>query len=242
MVRLPKWRADEPTPEIDARWQRQIEGDEGMAVTYGPNFARYLRGNKGRLRPLPRLAGGARVYYRQYQEPAGFTMIADQSAATGTSEALLWPFNFTAIPAQALVPGQQVQIHAYGAATTPGASATTMTINPRWGTTTGGVTLGISGTSATVIASQTAVPWYLEFMATVRTVSDSATSSTVKSGGFICGITMGASATVPAILVMGGAAATVDTVSAEGIVFGVTLSGSASWTMTTQGVAIEVLN
>ena len=52
-----------------------------MFVTRGPN--------------LQRLIGGARVYYRQYREPAGFTMIADQSAVTGTAEALLWPANFS---------------------------------------------------------------------------------------------------------------------------------------------------
>ena len=92
------------------------------------------------------------------------------------------------------------------------------------------------------MASQTAVPWWLKFLATVRTVSDTATSSTVTGGGILCGIACGASATVPSIMVMGGTAATVDTVSAEGLVFGVTLGGSASWTMTCQGVAIEVLN
>ena len=127
-------------------------GREQVLVTRGPNLQR-----------LDRIAGGARVYYRQYQEPAGFTMITDASAATGTAEALLWPANFTSIPAQALVPGQHIEIHAYGVATTPGSAATTMTINPRWGTTTSGVTLGISNTSATVVASQTAVPWWLNF-------------------------------------------------------------------------------
>lgn len=224
----PYWR-DQPEPAWGAG------GREQVLVARGANLRRYDEG----MRPI---AGGARVYYRQYQEPAGFTMIASQTAVTGTAEALLWPANFTSIPAQALVPGQQIEINAYGVATTPGSAATTMTINPRWGTTTSGVTLGISNTSATVVASQTAVPWWLKFLATVRTVSDTATSSTVTGGGILCGITCGGSATVPSIMVMGGTAATVDTVSAEGLVFGVTLGGSASWTMTTQGVAIEVLN
>ena len=64
----------------------------------------------------------------------------------------------------------------------------------------------------------------------------------MKGGGILTSIACGASATVPSIMVMGGAAATVDTVSAQGLVFGVTLGGSASWTMTTQGIAIEVVN
>jgi hypothetical protein len=169
-------------------------------------------------------------------------MIANAATVSGTSETLLWPYQFTGIPSQALVPGQQVQIMAFGVATTPASAATTMTINPRWGTATSGVTMGISNTSPTVVASQTNVPWFLNFLATVRTVSDVATSSTVLGAGTIDGITTGTSATTVNHLVMGGTAATVDTVSAEGIVFGVTLGGSASWTMTTQGIALEVLN
>lgn len=255
--RAPKWRP-RTEPKNDARLDRYLEAHgvdpatrlkeyeipaDNLSVSLGPNITRHMREEGGkRFVSLPIMGGGARVYYRQYQEPAGFTMIANQTPITGTAEAILWPYQFTGIPAQALVPGQQVQIFAYGVATTPASAATTITINPRWGTTTGGVTMGISNTSGTAVASQTAVPWNLQFLATVRTISDAATSSTVTGGGFATSITFGTSATVPAILVMGGTAATVDTVSAEGIVFGATLGGSASWTMTTEGVSLEVLN
>jgi hypothetical protein len=243
---LPK----EPTNQPGA-WGFNRNEDK-LFVSYGPNIGRLMRGNRGRFRmlpfkrqpksPFPIIAGGARVYYRQYQEPAGFTVVTDQTQISGTSETLLWPYQFTGIPAQGLVPGQQVEIKAFGVATTPASAATTITLNPRWGTTTGGVTLGISNTSATVVASQTGVPWFLNFLVTMRTVSDVATSSTVKGAGTCCGITMGGSATIPSVLVMGGTAATVDTVSTEALVFGATLGGSASWFMTTQGIALEVLN
>jgi hypothetical protein len=195
-----------------------------------------MRGNKGRLR----IGGGARVYYRQYQEPAGFTMIASQTAIAGTSEVLLWPYQFTAIPAQALVPGQQIEVTAWGIMSTAASAEGTFTINPRWGTTTGGVTLGLSDTSITLPASLSNVPWYLKFSATVRTVSDTATSSTVVGAGFLVSTGL-STATAGGTSIMGGTVATVDTVSSQGLVFGVTL-GSASDGMTTQGIAIEALN
>lgn len=246
----PEWHPS-TKPHSDPRIEQELSDREQIVVAWGPNITKMWLGRRGNFRPrkryrdwrdLPLMAGGGRQYYRNYQVPAGATMMADQTAITGTAEALLWPYNYTAIPAQILEPGAQIQIFAYGVATTPGSAATTMTVNPRWGTTTSGVSLGISNTSATVVISQTAVPWFLTFIATVRTTSIVATSSTVKGGGTIAGITMGSSATVPATLVMGGAAATVDTVSAEALVFGTTLGGSASWTMTTEGVSFEVIN
>jgi hypothetical protein len=187
---------------------------------------------------IPVVAGGGDVNFRQYQIPAGFTMIAAQSAITGTAEALMWPYQFTAIPAAQLQAGQQIEVCAWGIMSTAAAPGT-LTINPRWGTTTGGVSLGISNTSPTQAASLTAVAWYLKFNATMRVPSVTATSSTVSGGGFFVCQAIG-SATAPGTMVFGGQA-TVDTVSNEGIVFGATL-GSASDSITTEGVTIETLN
>lgn len=176
-------------------------------------------------------------------------MIADQTAVTGTADVLLWPMNaatspYTTIAANEINHSQKViQVTAGGVSTTPASAATTMTCNPRWGTSTGGVTLGISRASATAIVSLTAVPWMLSFRLVFRVASYVATSATCTGNGVLECDTIGTSSTNPSGAInFGGTSATVDTTTAQGICMTVVLGGSASWTMTTKWVTMEYLN
>jgi len=172
----------------------------------------------------------ARQYFSEVLEPI---MPADQTAVTGTSEAGLWPTTFTSLAANDLKAEKVIRITAWGLMTTAASSPGTLTITPRYGTSTGGTTLGISAASATLTTSQTNVAWYLTATATCRTVGSSGTM--VLGGIIVC------NAAFAAPLAFGGTTATVDTTAASGIFIGVTL-GSASDSMTTKGVAFETLN
>ena len=191
----------------------------------------------------PRFAGGDRQYGRAVEEPAGSQLVADPTAITGTAEALMWPAALTAIGANTLKQGMQIQLTAFGVATTPAAGATAMTINPRYGTTTAGVSLGISNTPANPPISQTNVPWFMEWSMTVRSFTPgTASSMTLVGGGNFTSIVAGTVA-APGTLVFGGTVVTnADQTSAQGLVFGAILGGSASFTLTTRGVVFEYLN
>jgi hypothetical protein len=175
----------------------------------------------------------SRQYFRELTEPV---MVASQTAITGTSEAALWPTVFSTFAANSLRPGQMLQVTAFGIITTPSATPGTMTVTPRFGTTVSGTSLGGAGPSGTLNTSLTNTPWYLDFLMTVRSVG---TSATVVGVGRIVTLALPSS---PGNLSFGGTVATVDTTAAAGIWLGITLSVGTSPTMTTQGLAVEVLN
>ncbi len=206
-------------------------------IRWGPRLSRRWAERMG---SMPVIQGAGDVQYRSYVKPNGYTMNAAQTQITGTSEALLWPYTWTAMTAQFLDVGEMIQIHATGIMTTAASSPGTLTINPRWGTSTSGTTLGISNTSTTLATSLSNVAWVLDFIAVMRAVSLSATSSTATGAGHFHCQSIG-SATAPGTMVLGGTVATVDTVSAEALVFGAVM-GSASDTMTTELVCFELIN
>jgi hypothetical protein len=170
----------------------------------------------------------------------------DYTQVTGTAEAALWnatgaaPVPPTGFAANEVRAGQIWQITAHGVTTTPGASATTLTLTPRWGTSTGGTALGASGASNTALISRTNDPWWLTGQLEVRQVGSS--GSVVIGGDFTCAA-IGTAAANPGQVVFGSTAAvTVDTTVAAGLWMGVTLGGSASWTIKTLGVSFVPLN
>jgi hypothetical protein len=154
----------------------------------------------------------------------------DLTAVTATTEAGLWTVaNQTPIPALYPRSGQTFELVATGIMSTA-ASASTLIITPRYGTTTGGVTLGPSVTQ-TVPASLTAVGWYMHAILNFRKVDNSAaTQSVVMCGGVFVGTGTIATAGTAFTLPFGGTSGTVDTTAAGGLFIGWTLSVAGSVT------------
>jgi hypothetical protein len=192
--------------------------------------------SRSRQRDLDELGipQASRQYFNEIIAPVP---TADVTAITGTAEAIMWPASpWSSLPANTLQVGQALRIFAGGVMTTPAATPGTMTITPRFGTSTAGTTLGASVASPTLIVSLTNVPWSLIAVFACRSIG--ATGSGVMSGHFECqavGPAPGAG------LNFGGTVATIDTTAAAGIVFGATM-GSASDSLTTRYVAFEALN
>lgn len=118
------------------------------------------------------------------------------------------------------------------------ASTGTLTITPRWGLTTGGVTMGAS-VAQTTPGATTNQPWFLDFVAVVRTVgAPGANSTVIGTGRFHTNATGSAGTAVS--LALGGTSATVDVSIATGICIGWTLS--VAGTVTPQFAYIQSLN
>jgi hypothetical protein len=173
--------------------------------------------------------------------------VADFSAIVATTETNLLTTaanitTFTPIGAGFTPGGPQVgKIYhfIYGGIVTTGASGT-LTLTPRYGTTTAGVALGASG-AQTVPISLTNVPWILEFWLLCRALSAAASSSTfVGVGKFAMSGTLataGSGCTIP----MGGTVATTcDTSIANGLCMGWTLSVAGS--VTPRIAMVRVIN
>lgn len=192
--------------------------------------------NRARQRALDELGvpQASRQYFAEVIAPV---MTSDVTAITGTAEAVMWPASpWSSLPANTLQVGQAFRIMAGGVLTTPAATPGTMTITPRFGTSTSGTSLGASVASPTLITSLTNVPWSLIATFVCRTIG--ATGTVVINGHFECqavGPAPGAG------LNFGGASTTVDTTAAAGLVFGATM-GSASDSLTTRQVVFEALN
>lgn len=163
---------------------------------------------------------------------------ANLAAVAGTAEAALFPVaSWAPLAGNYVREGMALKLHAAGvmtsAATTPG----TLTITPRYGTTTGGVSFGLSAASGTLTASKTAVPWFLDALLAIRAAPDAASTGTAACvGRFQCD-----QVAVNALNFGGTVPTTIDTTTAQGLFIGVTL-GSASDTMTPQIVTWESLN
>jgi hypothetical protein len=100
-------------------------------------------------------------------------MTADGTAVAGTTEGVLFPAAYTALPANFFdSPGKTVRFRAFGVMTT-GATPGTLTLTPRYGTTTGGTTLGAGTVSGTLVASKTAVPWFIDATVICRAIGSS---------------------------------------------------------------------
>ena len=161
-----------------------------------------------------------------YADPA----VASQSAITATTETGLFPVaQFLPIPASDARVGK-IYYGEMGGIYSTSASASTLTLTPRWGTSTGGVTLGAS-IAQTVPVSLSNEAWYLRFHVIMRTVNNgSATSSTAMLQGCFWGAGIAGTASTQCVVPFGGTSGTVDTTSAQGIWIGWTLSVAGSCT------------
>jgi hypothetical protein len=173
-------------------------------------------------------------------EVIGEGIYADLTAITATTETGLWGVTSgtTGIPAFDPKVGKIYKVIAGGIMST--AASGTLIITPRWGTTTGGVTLGASVTQ-TVPINLSAVAWRLEFELQFRTINNiTATQSTAVGTGIFHSAGTAATAGSAFSLTFGGTAGTVDTTSAQGIFIGWTLSVAGS--VTPKFVYLQSLN
>lgn len=162
-----------------------------------------------------------------FLEPQLPMMTADYAAVApgAATETVLWTPNDTTQTHTRIKNGtldgvKSGRIRAGGIVTTPAAAGTILT-TPRYGTTTGGVTLGPS-VAVTGTNSQTNVPWLIQWFMFFR--SFGATATMVGFGTLETGALARDS-------IFGGTTATVDTTAASGITFSQTDSVAAvSWT------------
>lgn len=178
---------------------------------------------------------------RQYLADAPYSdpMIVSASAIVATTESALVPVvaQYTPIPASDARAGKVYKLTMGGIYST-GASGT-LTITPRYGTSTGGVTFGAS-VAQTVPVSITGAPWFLEAFLTFRTVNNgTATSSTAMCHGAFWGAGVAATAASSCVVPFGGTSATVDTTTASGLWIGWTLSVAGS--VTTESIIWQSL-
>ena len=174
--------------------------------------------------------------------PYGDPPIANLTAVTATTETILWNQQFSSVPANDARAGKVYRLTAGGILST--AASGTLIITPRWGSTTGGTTLGASVTQ-TVPINLTAVPWFMTAICTVRTVGAPGANSTVMLNGLFQSAGTAATAGSGFDVVFGGTSGTVDlsttgTATTGGIVIGWTLSVAGS--CTPQQVVWQSLN
>lgn len=157
---------------------------------------------------------------------------ADLALVTvGASELAMWPAStYTPIPALAVGP-KAYFLRAYGVATsaaTPG----TQTFNPRIGTSSAGISLGISS-NLTPTASETAVVWRIMGDMILRAPS---TTTAVATGFFSYDQTTGTSGNAGPLagtpLYFGGTSASVDNTAAQALFMGLVAATSTTNTMT----------
>ena len=162
----------------------------------------------------------------------GFASISNQvfttapAALVATTEEALVPTLYTGIAAAESYGGKVWELVCGGIWTTAATGALTLT--PRVGLTSGGITLGASA-AITVPVSITNIPWRLEFTLQCRSLGLAGANSTyIGTGHFITeGVT-----TAAFTVVCGGTQASADGTIATGLWMGKTLSVAGS--MTTQ--------
>lgn len=198
-----------------------------------------MRSREARMNGLrePKAAFGP---FRQMMD--GAISLADQTAVTGTSETALWPAaQYTGVAANTVRSGQVWYCTAFGVATTASSAQGNLTLTPRWGTTTGGTSLGASAATA-LVASASNQPWKLEYMFVARTVGNAgANSNMVGNGVFSTQPAVIAASTGNQITFGSTANVSVDLSIAAGLFMGITL-GSASDSFKTLFVGLESLN
>lgn len=165
---------------------------------------------------------------------------ANLTAVTATVETGLWNVaQFSPIHAFDAYRGVgKVYRLTAGGIWSTGASGT-LTITPRVGTTTGGVTLGAS-IAQTVTPSITNEAWIMHFMMVVRTLGAPGANSTLMGTGVFNGGGAAATAASNNTVLFGGTSATADLSVETGIFIGWTLSVAGS--CTPQYVVMQSLN
>jgi hypothetical protein len=182
------------------------------------------------------------LFYADTRQPF---MIADQTQITGTAEALLWPAQYTSLVANYFTVGKMVYINSAGKMSTAGSSQGNLTLNLRYGTTTGGTSVAASAATA-LAATKSNITWQLEAWVCCQVAGSGTAGKLVGWGRFMFDGAGGLFTTAaqnplyfPATTP--GTQAGVDTTSAQGIVLGATM-GSASDLMTTSYLQFMALN
>jgi hypothetical protein len=172
----------------------------------------------------------------------GAICLANQTAVTGSvAEQAMFPVaQYSGFAANQLRAGQIWHLTAFGILTTS-TSPGNITITPRFGTSTSGTTLVASAATA-LVASQSNIPWRLEYDLIVRTIGNAGANSTVVgSGMFTAAVAVITAATGNTFPFGSTASVSVDTSVAAGLFIGVTF-GATTVSMTTLGVMLESLN
>lgn len=163
--------------------------------------------------------------------------IANLSAVTATTETGLWNVaQYSPIPANDARAAKVYEIFAGGIMSFAGTG--TLTLTPRYGTTTGGITLGAS-VAQTTPGATTNQPWALHGYLTIRTIGAPGTNSTAMFNGLFVSNATGTAGTAVA-MALGGTSATIDVSVASGFFLGWTLS--VAGTVTPQQVVFGSRN
>ena len=181
---------------------------------------------------------------RQYFEdlPNEPLMVANTAVSFLTAELALFPAAQIAIPPGDIRPGKVWRLTA-GGIWTPSA-ATTLTITPRWGTTTAGPTLGASVAQAIAVGAA-AEAWWLQGLLMCRAmgVPGAANNTFICQGLFSAGA-IAATISSNNTIAFGGTQTTagdITTAAAQGFFIGMTFSVTAA-SMTPQIVTLQSLN
>lgn len=179
----------------------------------------------------------SRQYFDDLQnEPLN---IANAAVSFTTTELALFPnVAQIAIPAATVCPGKVWRLTAGGIWTSPGAG--TLIITPRWGTSTGGISLGASP-AQTLSAAAAASQWFVIALLMCRTMGLSGANSTFVAQGTFTG--QGAIATAASTnnVCFGGTASAVCDPTLGGFQLGFTFSTTGA-SMTPQIVCLQSLN
>lgn len=163
--------------------------------------------------------------------------IANLAAIVATVETGLWVVpQYTPINAYESVPNKCWRLTA-GGIMSFGATGT-LTLTPRIGTTTAGITLGAS-VAQTTPGATTNQPWWMTFDLTCRTIGAAGNNSSWVGTGFFGTNGLGTAGTAVAIS-FGGTSAASDYTVATGLFIGWTLS--VAGTVTPQFVNWQSLN
>lgn len=176
---------------------------------------------------------------RQYfQDLGNEPPLANLTAITATTETALWSAaEYSPIAARDARPGKIYRVTAGGIVSF--ATTGALTITPRLGLTTSGVTLGANAAQTVQGVTITNAAWSLDFVLVVRTLGAAGANSTVMGTGTFTSQGSGA-ANTGLSTVFGGTSATVDLTVATGITIGWTLSVAGS--VTPQYAFIQALN
>lgn len=185
---------------------------------------------------------------RQYfRESLGEAPVVNQTTVAAAADTILWnPAGLasnTALAANSVRPGQLFKVSAWGVTTTAVTAGQTVIVTPRFGTTTGGTSLGASRTAPVNAAVKTNVPWFLQMWVHFRTIGASGTATC--AGTLDSETIVGTAATTNASTLTFGTGATtattVDTTVASGLLVSVTPSLNTQ-TFTALCVVMEALN
>lgn len=175
--------------------------------------------------------------------------LANQTAISGVAvETAVWDAaNLTPLQASTyggLQADQVFKVTAYGVMTTAVTGSQTLTVTPRFGTTTGGTALGASQAHPLAAKVFTNTNWLLEMWVHFRTVGSSGTATCVGRMSALPIVGVAASTVEGGNLMFGtgsATATTVNTTTAQGLFVGFTPSLSTQ-AYTCLGVIFESLN